>query len=217
MKFITQPSLPKCSSVSKWNFCLVNGSLTIKEYGWMWRVKETTRISVTPKATTDERRKVHGKFTSMSKTLNLIFEHSGKFWWNIKPHIVAFPTLFNKNDLWFLTIMWCVVLTQFYRYMLFKRWQYFAVVRQGTDAEYRCIASRMFNTRIKTCFQVFSFVKPDLRDSEELPLPYLISNCKVLQLQCLCDFVYRKFPKYSDTQKFVVITLKFKLCGSTIE
>ena len=28
---------------------------------------------------------------------------------------------------------------------------------------------------------------------------------------------YRKFPKYSDTQKIVVITLKFELCGSTIE
>ena len=28
---------------------------------------------------------------------------------------------------------------------------------------------------------------------------------------------YRKFPKYSDTQKFAVITLKFELCGSTIE
>ena len=26
---------------------------------------------------------------------------------------------------------------------------------------------------------------------------------------------YRKFPKYLDTQKFVVITLKFELCGST--
>ena len=28
---------------------------------------------------------------------------------------------------------------------------------------------------------------------------------------------YRKFPKYSDTQKIVVITLKFELCGSIIE
>ena len=27
---------------------------------------------------------------------------------------------------------------------------------------------------------------------------------------------YRKFPKYSDTQQFVEITLKFELCGSTI-
>ena len=27
---------------------------------------------------------------------------------------------------------------------------------------------------------------------------------------------YSKFPKYSDTQKNVVITLKFELCGSTI-
>ena len=29
--------------------------------------------------------------------------------------------------------------------------------------------------------------------------------------------IYHKFPKYSDTQKFVVITLKFELYGSTIE
>ena len=29
--------------------------------------------------------------------------------------------------------------------------------------------------------------------------------------------LYRKFPKYSDTQKIVVIILKFELCGSTIE
>ena len=28
---------------------------------------------------------------------------------------------------------------------------------------------------------------------------------------------YPKFPKYSVTQKFVVITLKFELCGSTIK
>ena len=28
---------------------------------------------------------------------------------------------------------------------------------------------------------------------------------------------YRKFPKYSDPKKFVVITLKFELCGSIIE
>ena len=28
---------------------------------------------------------------------------------------------------------------------------------------------------------------------------------------------YRKFPKYSDPKEFVVITLKFELCGSTIE
>ena len=28
---------------------------------------------------------------------------------------------------------------------------------------------------------------------------------------------YRKIPKYSDTQKFVVTTLKFELCGSIIE
>ena len=28
---------------------------------------------------------------------------------------------------------------------------------------------------------------------------------------------YRKIPKSSDTQKFVVITLKFELCGSAIE
>ena len=27
----------------------------------------------------------------------------------------------------------------------------------------------------------------------------------------------RKFPKYSDTQSIVVITLKFELCGFTIE
>ena len=30
-------------------------------------------------------------------------------------------------------------------------------------------------------------------------------------------YTYRKFPKYSDTQTFVVITLKFELCGSSIE
>ena len=29
--------------------------------------------------------------------------------------------------------------------------------------------------------------------------------------------LYRKFPKYSDTQKICLITLKFELCGSTIE
>ena len=29
--------------------------------------------------------------------------------------------------------------------------------------------------------------------------------------------IYRKFPEYSDTQKIVVVTLKFELCGSTIE
>ena len=28
---------------------------------------------------------------------------------------------------------------------------------------------------------------------------------------------YRKIPIYSDTQKFVVTTLKFELCGSIIE
>ena len=28
---------------------------------------------------------------------------------------------------------------------------------------------------------------------------------------------YRKFPKYSDTQNIVVMTLKFEQCGSTIE
>ena len=28
---------------------------------------------------------------------------------------------------------------------------------------------------------------------------------------------YCKFPKYSDTPKIVVITLKFDVCGSTIE
>ena len=28
---------------------------------------------------------------------------------------------------------------------------------------------------------------------------------------------YRKFPKYSDTQNIVVITLKFEQYGSTIE
>ena len=35
-----------------------------------------------------------------------------------------------------------------------------------------------------------------------------------------CTFLfehYRKFPKYSDTKTFVVITLKFELCDSTIE
>ena len=30
-------------------------------------------------------------------------------------------------------------------------------------------------------------------------------------------FCYRKFPKYSDTQTIVVITLRFEQCGSTIE
>ena len=29
--------------------------------------------------------------------------------------------------------------------------------------------------------------------------------------------LYRNDPNYSDTPKFVVITLKFELCGSTIE
>ena len=46
-----------------------------------------------------------------------------------------------------------------------------------------------------------------------------IHNAEAIYLlQIILNFyIYRKFPKYSDTQKFVVITLKFALCGSTIE
>ena len=63
--------------------------------------------------------------------------------------------------------------------------------------------------RIKVdCFPAFWFKimwAAQLGLNLDVRLPKILSN------------KYRKFPKYSDTQKFVEIILKFELCGSTIE
>ena len=44
----------------------------------------------------------------------------------------------------------------------------------------------------------------------------ILSSCATIGNQAHGTW-YRKFPKYLDTQNFFVFTLKFELCGSTIE
>ena len=50
-------------------------------------------------------------------------------------------------------------------------------------------------------------------------MPSPDNTLHVVKTECCIfrKYKYPKFPKYSDTQIFVVITLKFELCGSTIE
>ena len=63
----------------------------------------------------------------------------------------------------------------------------------------------------------FSHDDAYIYEIKNIKLPYSISRCSMgVCLQKLL-YWYRKFPKYSDTQKFVEITLKFELCGSTAE
>ena len=46
---------------------------------------------------------------------------------------------------------------------------------------------------------------------------FIDCHCHCLIHQGIWENMYPKFPKYSDTQKFVVITLKFEICGFTTE